>query len=114
MSTAIAHEFADIEYQETVSELQRELDYCRPYDTRDQVLGFCAAMSGYKDKAKGQGISPILWTIAMRGEMSDKQYKAARRFLGYDVRYWRTIELLIVGDDDGVRYGMEHGYLDRD
>ena len=114
MSAAIAHEFADLEYQDTVDGLRRELDYCQPFDSREHVLSFCADMSGHKETAKGQGISPILWTIAMRGCMSDKQYRAARRFLGYDVRYWRTIQLLIVGDDDGVRYGMEQGYLDRD
>ena len=45
MSSAIDHEFADLEYQETVADLRREFDYCQPFDTRDQVLGFCAVLA---------------------------------------------------------------------
>lgn len=103
------HCFADLEQADNATEM--ELSMCSPFDSEDQVKGFACDMAANKEKAKGQGISPILWTIAMRGGMSEKQYKAARHFLCYSVRRWRAVQSYLQGDEDGVRYAMSKGYL---
>ncbi len=101
--------FADLEQVD--NEMAMELSMCSPFDTEEQVKGFACDMAANKAKAKGQGISPILWTIAMRGGMSEKQYKAARHFLSYSVRRWRAVQSYLQGDEEGVRYATEMGYL---
>ncbi len=103
------HCFADLEKADDT--LKMELSSCLPFDSEEQVKGFACDMSANQGEAKGKGISPILWTIATRGGMSEKQYRAARYFLSYDVRKWRCIQSILQGDDDGVRYAMESGYL---
>jgi len=103
------HCFSDLEQAD--STLQLEFPMCSPFDSAEQVTGFAGDMAGNREKAKGLGISPILRTIAMRGNMSDKQYRAARHFLSYSVRHWRAIQSFLQGDDNGIRYATEKGYL---
>lgn len=103
------HCFTDLERQDEQTEA--ELALCRPFDTESEIKTFAGTMASNRTKAKGQGISPILWIIAMRQSMSDKQYRAARYFLSYSVRKWRAIEAYLVGDDETLRYATERGYV---
>ena len=91
-----------ISLREQNAMLKEAVRILHPAEKQD-VLQFVAMMAAKRETAKGQGITPIMWTMAIKGMASEKQVNAARNWANSDIIRFRTLEAVLNEDTDAIR-----------